>query len=203
MLRHRGGRLPWRTRMFLLHERTRKSLCRLGFVAVVPPAHMRRCVCGRRLAMATLTGAACEAEFSRLLRLNATIRRGRISRARRGSLHRFRDHRSRDEAESPARNCRSCARSPRRVTISMPQVTIELDGLRGACRTAPRRLRDRTQRAKPHFASPSTRLIIASPGGDVSLSERARTAGADQPRPRCRSSNFARQQWPRMPNRPC
>jgi hypothetical protein len=58
--------------MFLLHERTRKSLCKLGFLALclLP-------TCAVALWAASRNGdfhrAACEAELSRLLRLQVTL----------------------------------------------------------------------------------------------------------------------------------
>src|SRR5688572_2294504 len=61
-----------RTRMFLLHERTRKSLCKLGFLTLclLP-------TCAVALWAAVRNGdhhrALCEAELSRLLRLTVTL----------------------------------------------------------------------------------------------------------------------------------
>jgi hypothetical protein len=154
--------------MFLLHERTRKSLCRIGFVllCVLP-------TCAVALWAASRNGdghrARCEAEMSRLLGLKVAL--GKVEYPEPGVV-RYLDlllaDRETDAAIASAAELevRSTATA---VVISSAALKIALAEANALAELLHDRLRDRTETGETPIRLAIGELTIAAKSGDVSL----------------------------------
>ncbi|MEX2140937.1 MAG: hypothetical protein WD894_16855 [Pirellulales bacterium] len=154
--------------MFLLHERTRKSLCRVGFVAlcVLP-------TCAVALWAASRNGdghrARCEAELSRLLRLKVTL--GDVEYPEPG-LARYTDFLIADpETDAPIASAAALEiqRTDIGVAIATADSKIELGMATTLAELLHHRLRDRTARGTTPLRLAVSELLVAASNGDVSL----------------------------------
>jgi hypothetical protein len=156
--------------MFLLHERTRKSLCRIGFVAlcVLPTFAVALWAASRN---GDGHRARCEAELSRLLALKVTL--GDIEYPEPGVV-RYSDFLLADpETEA---SIVSAAQLEVRTTdtalaISTSKLKIEISTVHALAELLHARLRDRTERGVASLRLAISELMVAAPSGEVPLLE--------------------------------
>jgi hypothetical protein len=154
--------------MFLLHERTRKSFCRLGFILLcaLPTGAVGLWAAVRK---SDPHRVACEADVSNLLLLDAAI--GGVEHPEPGVVRYTNLELSDPETNGPiARAAILEARTSKgATTISASHFTIEISGAGTLGGLLHSRLRDRTTGGEPPVRIAIGELIIASPSGDVSL----------------------------------
>jgi len=154
--------------MFLLHERTRKALCRLGFLTVclLP-------TCAVALWAASRNGEAhrgrCEAELGRLLQLKVTLLDVEYPEP---DVARYTHFLLADpETERPIVSAAriEVRKTPTALTIMAPELRVEASAESALAELVHDRLRDRSESGAFPVSLSVEKVIVASPSGDVTL----------------------------------
>jgi hypothetical protein len=156
--------------MYLLHERTRKSVCRIGFVALCA---LPTCAVGLWSAVWSSDAhrVTCEAEVSRVLRLKVAL--GGVEYLEPGAV-RYSDF-SIADPETGARVAYAAKLEVRMsssaLAITAAQLTVECGAARTIADLLQDRLRQRTHSGDVPIRLTLGKLIAASTAGDIPLTD--------------------------------